>query len=129
MAFLECLYWRICISLKNKKPNKKSANEDNTAEHDPIVALKRSLRDSLDTAFQLATLRGPLCSEPMFGLAFCIESIELSDSDRDRDTSKSAFEYPFSVRNYLSNLTGLSQSAYLGISIDRRNNLARPGSL
>lgn len=40
----------------------------------------RSFYDGLDTAFQLATLKGPLCSEPMQGLAFFIEKITFDAS-------------------------------------------------
>jgi translation elongation factor EF-G len=35
----------------------------------------------MDTAFQLATNRGPLCAEPVVGMAYFLESIELNVED------------------------------------------------
>lgn len=37
----------------------------------------REFDDSFETAFQLATLRGPLCAEPVSGVAFSLEAIEV----------------------------------------------------
>jgi ribosome assembly protein 1 len=34
--------------------------------------------DHLETGFQLATLQGPLCGEPVEGLAYFIESLEFN---------------------------------------------------
>lgn len=41
----------------------------------------RDLDNQLEAGFQLATLQGPLCSEPVEGLAYFVESVEM-DSER-----------------------------------------------
>ena len=38
----------------------------------------RAFDESVFTAFQLATFRGPLCAEPMTGLTFFVERLEVS---------------------------------------------------
>lgn len=40
----------------------------------------RSFDESIDTAFQLSTLRGPLCNEPVQGMAYFVEKIEIDDT-------------------------------------------------
>jgi ribosome assembly protein 1 len=35
------------------------------------------VEEAIDTGFQLATLQGPMCAEPMFGLAFFVEKVEM----------------------------------------------------
>lgn len=37
----------------------------------------KDLLDSLDTGFQMASLQGPMCAEPVRGLAYFIESLEV----------------------------------------------------
>jgi ribosome assembly protein 1 len=50
------------------------------AAHEPEAhATQRILFESIDTAFQLFTLKGPLCAEPVEGLAFSIESVRVPD--------------------------------------------------
>lgn len=40
------------------------------------------VEEALDTGFQLATLQGPMCAEPMQGMVYFVEKIEIaSDSD------------------------------------------------
>jgi ribosome assembly protein 1 len=41
----------------------------------------REFDDSIETAFQLATFKGPLCAEPMSGMCFCIEDIQIGGED------------------------------------------------
>jgi ribosome assembly protein 1 len=41
----------------------------------------RELDETIDTAFQLAMNRGPLCAEPVIGMAYFLESIELNSGD------------------------------------------------
>lgn len=38
----------------------------------------RAFDESLDTAFQLTTLRGPLCHEPVQGMAYFVERLEVN---------------------------------------------------
>lgn len=49
-------------------------------DHLPDV---RELDENLDTAFQLATNRGPLCAEPVVGMAYFLEAVELHAEDLD----------------------------------------------
>jgi len=37
----------------------------------------RDLVDSVDTGFQIATLQGPMCAEPVQGLAYFVERVEV----------------------------------------------------
>ena len=46
----------------------------------------RAFFESIDTAFQIATLRGPLCAEPVEGMAFFVESLELRQDEGDEQT-------------------------------------------
>jgi ribosome assembly protein 1 len=39
------------------------------------------VEEAIDTGFQLATLQGPMCAEPMQGMAFFVESIEVTTSE------------------------------------------------
>jgi ribosome assembly protein 1 len=46
----------------------------------------RMFDESLETAFQLATLRGPLCAEPMMGMAFYVEKMEVQSDEASKET-------------------------------------------
>jgi ribosome assembly protein 1 len=37
--------------------------------------------ESLESAFQLATQKGPMCAEPVYGMAFVVENVELKEMD------------------------------------------------
>lgn len=39
--------------------------------------------ECIETAFQIATQRGPLCAEPVTGMAFFVESLELLSDEED----------------------------------------------
>jgi ribosome assembly protein 1 len=39
----------------------------------------------IETGFQLATFQGPLCAEPVEGLAYFVESIEIDKDGIDRE--------------------------------------------
>lgn len=49
-------------------------------EHLPDV---RELDENFDTAFQLAMNRGPLCAEPVVGMAYFLEAVELHSDGLD----------------------------------------------
>ena len=55
----------------------------------------RELDETLDTAFQLAMNRGPLCAEPVIGMAYFLESIELNSE------GMTASQGPFSINSYM----------------------------
>lgn len=48
----------------------------------------RSFDDSFDTAFQLSTLRGPLCHEPVQGMAYFVEKIEIDEAAENAEHCK-----------------------------------------
>lgn len=56
--------------------------EDIEGQDDGVVTKIsiRSFDDSIDTAFQLSTLRGPLCNEPVQGMAYFVEKIEVDET-------------------------------------------------
>lgn len=41
----------------------------------------RELDENFETAFQLAMIRGPLCAEPVIGMAYFLEEVALNDAD------------------------------------------------
>jgi len=43
-------------------------------------SMTRDFDGNIETGFQIATLHGPLCAEPMEGMAFFVERVEM---DRD----------------------------------------------
>lgn len=49
--------------------------EENVSEERQIV---NDFDGYLETGFQLATLQGPLCAEPVEGLAYFVESLEIN---------------------------------------------------
>lgn len=45
----------------------------------------KDLLDSLDTGFQMATLQGPMCAEPVRGLAYFLEDLIIDSTEVDRN--------------------------------------------
>jgi ribosome assembly protein 1 len=39
----------------------------------------------IETGFQLATFQGPLCAEPVEGLAYFVESVEIDQPNLERE--------------------------------------------
>jgi ribosome assembly protein 1 len=48
--------------------------ENNDLQKDSIT---RDFDGNIETGFQIATLHGPLCAEPMEGMAFFVERVEI----------------------------------------------------
>lgn len=61
------------------------ASEDSRAE----LRLLKDFESSIETGFQLATFQGPLCAEPIVGMAWTVESIEHHRGDGDDEAGKS----------------------------------------
>lgn len=58
----------------------------------------RAFDESIDTAFQLTTLRGPLCNEPMQGMAYFVEKLEVNEQAEGGEARKySTYLSPTSV--------------------------------
>jgi len=51
----------------------------------------RELDENFDTAFQLSTNRGPLCAEPVIGLAYFFEKVVLNAEDLEITQGESLF--------------------------------------
>ena len=43
----------------------------------------RELDENFETAFQLAMNRGPMCAEPVVGMAYFLEAVELNPGEQD----------------------------------------------
>lgn len=54
----------------------------------------RDFEGCLDTGFQIATFQGPMCAEPMEGMAFFVESFEVDASKLEGENGEGdAFDY------------------------------------
>lgn len=64
----------------------------------------RSFDESIDTAFQLSTLRGPLCNEPVQGMAYFVEKIEVDETGENAELREliDSVRYPFRLPSDLS---------------------------
>ncbi|KAI0372238.1 translation elongation factor 2 [Pilatotrama ljubarskyi] len=84
------------ISLKQRLAQMKA--REAVKEQDPLVA---SFDNYLETGFQLATFQGPLCAEPVEGMAYFVEALTL---DREGVEEEQA-------HNRMAHLTGSFISA------------------
>lgn len=77
--FQNRVHWRI-----TDKTNR--LRETNATEHDesklskPVLLLARDFSDKVSYAFQLATAQGPLCHEPVQGVAVFLEEVVITAS-------------------------------------------------
>jgi ribosome assembly protein 1 len=55
---------------------------DRTARS-PSSRMLRDFEDSIGAGFQIATLQGPLCAEPVVGMVFDVVDVEVMESDGD----------------------------------------------
>lgn len=70
---------RLRRRLDRTKPNKKSE-----ADHQQHQA-DRDFDHHVETGFQLATFQGPLCSEPVEGVAYFLESLEIDRGSEEQE--------------------------------------------
>lgn len=64
-----------------------------TAEAEARGSTLSMLRDfdgNIETGFQLANQQGPLCAEPVVGMAYFVEKVEVADLSGQEDTRESA---------------------------------------
>jgi ribosome assembly protein 1 len=61
---------------------------DDSSESKDNDRLLRDFDDSIESGFQIATFQGPLCAEPMVGMAFLVESVDIGAED-DYDALRS----------------------------------------
>jgi ribosome assembly protein 1 len=48
----------------------------------------RDFDGHIETGFQIATLHGPLCAEPVDGMAFFVERVEIDEEGIEKDTGE-----------------------------------------
>ncbi|WVW83684.1 hypothetical protein I302_105705 [Kwoniella bestiolae CBS 10118] len=64
-----------------------SANEtDDNARAE--LRLLRDFENSIEAGFQMATFQGPLCSEPVVGMAWVVENVELNKEEFESEQGK-----------------------------------------
>ncbi|KAL5520012.1 hypothetical protein ACEPAG_1672 [Sanghuangporus baumii] len=82
----------VLVDARNGSPTnslRKRLRRAQTAE--PVVGRTRLLQDAesnLETGFQIATFRGPLCAEPVEGMAFFVESLQVDTEAKDYESSQ-----------------------------------------
>jgi len=81
-----------------KRLDRVKETENGDLQRDSVT---RDFDGNIETGFQIATLHGPLCAEPMEGMAFFVERVEI-----DRDGVRKENE-----QNKLSQITGSLISA------------------
>ena len=64
-----------CHSLRD--PQQSEADQASAEQTDTIIT-PRDLSDKISYAFQLATAQGPLCNEPMQGVAVSLEDVSIA---------------------------------------------------
>lgn len=83
------------LSLKRRLSRNKSAQSTDTSDNDV------DFTGYVETGFQLATFQGPLCAEPVEGMAYFVESIDVNADGVQKEI----------VQNRLSQVTGSVISA------------------
>lgn len=64
-------------------------SQDSTAQNQALQA--RSFSDKISYAFQLATAQGPLCNEPIQGIAVFLEDVTIAPSTDDESSTRDNF--------------------------------------
>jgi ribosome assembly protein 1 len=65
-----------------------SLTENNDQSEAPI----RNLDHHIEAGFQLATFQGPLCSEPMEGMVFFVEKVEVDAESVEKEIGMSSLD-------------------------------------
>lgn len=60
--------------------------EEGTAETDRPI---RDFDNHIETGFQLATFQGPLCAEPVVGMAYFVEQVDIDIKSLESEIGKS----------------------------------------
>lgn len=66
---------------RNRGNNSNTADADESSSNGGITV--QDMAESIQTGFQIATNGGPLCSEPMLGMAFFLQEIEILESSQE----------------------------------------------
>ena len=65
---------------------------ERTKVEGPTAEIDRPIRDfdnHVETGFQLATFQGPLCAEPVVGMAYFVEEVDIDIKSLENETGKS----------------------------------------
>ncbi|KAF9323918.1 Cytoplasmic GTPase/eEF2-like protein (ribosomal biogenesis) [Linnemannia elongata] len=66
---------------RNRGNNSNTTDADESSSNGGITV--QDMAESIQTGFQIATNGGPLCSEPMLGMAFFLQEIEILESSQE----------------------------------------------
>lgn len=61
------------------------------------LRLLRDFENSIEAGFQMATFQGPLCAEPVVGMAWVVESVSFN---KEAEDGESESLYRFSLKSY-----------------------------
>lgn len=62
--------------------------QDGTETRRAELRMLKDFESSIETGFQMATFQGPLCSEPVVGMAWTVESIEYHKGDDEAESGE-----------------------------------------
>lgn len=65
-----------------------SLQDDGTSSAGRVPWSSRDMNESIDTGFQIATLQGPMCAEPMQGMAFFVEKVEIDKEEAMKENGE-----------------------------------------
>ena len=88
------------------------------------LRLLQDFENSVDAGFQMATFQGPLCAEPVVGMAWVVEKIELNREGEDSEQSE-----PWLVAGTLIEAGRGRMSAVVGALISSVRDACRLGML
>lgn len=83
-----------------------SATSDGPDDRKAEMRLLKDFESSVETGFQLATFQGPLCAEPVVGMAWSVESIEYHKGEGDEEAGTLIFSVPLHFRSLLTRRPG-----------------------
>jgi ribosome assembly protein 1 len=64
----------------------RAAADKDLKDQKDAVRLLRDFDASIETGFQIACHQGPLCGEPVVGMAYILESVTVNRSEGDEDS-------------------------------------------
>ncbi|KAH6815913.1 Ribosomal protein S5/Elongation factor G/III/V family protein [Perilla frutescens var. frutescens] len=88
-----CPYVSDRLGLHDADDSNDASTESSSVTDEMLLREAESLESSVLSGFQLATSAGPLCEEPMWGLAFVVEAF-ISPTDRQSTEDNSSHHQP-----------------------------------
>jgi ribosome assembly protein 1 len=68
-----------------KRLDRARETESSDQQRDQVA---RDFDGDIETGFQIATLHGPLCAEPMEGMAFFVEQVEIDRESIEKEKGR-----------------------------------------